>query len=31
MTPEDLLRELEPLTHDRRMRRMVEVGAASSV
>jgi len=26
MTPEDLLRELEPLTHDRRMRRMVEVG-----
>src|SRR5881409_838179 len=26
MTPEGLLRELEPLAHDSRMRRMVEVG-----
>ena len=26
MTPDELLRELEPLTHDARMRRIVEVG-----
>lgn len=26
MTPDELLQQLEPLTHDARMRRMVEIG-----